>query len=591
MSNDAMQSVSNRKAVQAAEDLRPTTATEGLAGSAWWREWPLWVLLGAVVVIYGSRVGDLSVRGEEPRRARIAVEMIDSGDWIVPRQQGEPFLSRPPLQNWLIALIGLARGQVDEVAIRLPSVIALGLLVVLIYGYARSFLDRLGAFASAAAFATMGQVLELGRLGETEALFTLLVSGSLLVWHYGLVRRWRPVFMWVAAYAFVGLGVLAKGPQAPVYFGASVGVYLLLTGRWRMALAPAHFAGITVFLVIWGAWQVPFSQALGFEASRAIYSGDVALRFVDTRWATILEHVLVYPIEVLFGCLLPWSVLLIAYSNRDFRRQIGGAQDHVRFLIICLLVTFPTCWLVPGARTRYFMPLYPCVAPLVGLVIQRCWEASPGESYQKLWPQFVGTVAAIMVVAGLVVFGMSLFDPSSSVAQPIGFAVFYLVVSAGLAAVGFWARRAETNVRRTAGVVAIACFLGISSSGVVVNALIRASESTRQDVDRLRAELPADAELVSFGPIDHVFAYYWKKPIRLMPRPADGTLGTPPPSSTYFCSGSDAYRPVEVEFAWEKLGEISCERARQPDPVRKVVIGRSLAVEQTAHREGHEAIR
>ena len=50
--------------------------------------------------------------------------MLASGDFIVPRQQGLPFLSRPPVQNWAIALVSLVRGKTDPVAIRLPSVLA-----------------------------------------------------------------------------------------------------------------------------------------------------------------------------------------------------------------------------------------------------------------------------------------------------------------------------------------------------------------------------------------------------------------------------------------------------------------------------------
>jgi 4-amino-4-deoxy-L-arabinose transferase-like glycosyltransferase len=578
MSTDALRG----RGEGAAQNTSSPTPEAKSPQAAWWREWQLWLLVVMTAAIYTSRISDLSVRGEEPRRARVAVEMIESGDWIVPRQQGAPFLSRPPLQNWLIGGIGLVRGEVDEVAIRLPSIAAIVLLVLVVYGYSRTFLTPLGAMAAAASFATMGQVLELGRLGETEALFTFLVSGSLLIWHYGLVRRWRPTVMWVTAYVLVGLAVLAKGPQAPVYFGASVGVYLLLTGRWRMAFAPAHFIGILAFVLVWGAWQVPFTRAMGLEASRAIFTGDVALRFVDTRWSTILEHIAVYPIELLFGCLLPWSILLLAYTNREFRRQIGPAGDHVRFLVVCLLVTFPTCWLVPGARTRYFMPLYPCFAPLIGLAVQRCWEASPEVSYRKLWPRFVGVVAGIMMIAGLVVTGLSVLDPTSPVTQPLGFAYAYLGLALVLGAAAFWSRRAENGLKQAVGVLAIASFLGVSSSGVVVNALIRASEDTERDVARLREQLPADVELVSYGQVDHVFAYYWKKPIRLMPWPEDGTVAEPPTSTAYFCSGSCSLRPVDVGFTWQKMGEISCERERKPDPVRTVVVGRSLNRQQTA---------
>ena len=62
-------------------------------------------------LIYGSRLSETPPGGEEPRRGQVAREMFGSGDWIVPRQQGLPFLSRPPVQNWAIALCSLAGGR------------------------------------------------------------------------------------------------------------------------------------------------------------------------------------------------------------------------------------------------------------------------------------------------------------------------------------------------------------------------------------------------------------------------------------------------------------------------------------------------
>ena len=87
----------------------------------WWREAEVLVLIALVLAAYFVRGADLTIRGEESRWATVAQEMIRTGDWIVPRQQGEPFLSRPPLGNWLISLATLARGTCDTWAIRLPT--------------------------------------------------------------------------------------------------------------------------------------------------------------------------------------------------------------------------------------------------------------------------------------------------------------------------------------------------------------------------------------------------------------------------------------------------------------------------------------
>src|ERR1700685_1412416 len=109
----------------AREAPAPLSGGEETAPRTWWREWELWLLLALAACFYTIRVTDLSIRGEESRRGRIAWEMQHTGDWLVPRIQGEPVFFRPPLQNWLIALVGMARGAVGEFAVRLPSIVGL----------------------------------------------------------------------------------------------------------------------------------------------------------------------------------------------------------------------------------------------------------------------------------------------------------------------------------------------------------------------------------------------------------------------------------------------------------------------------------
>src|SRR5262245_33061713 len=79
----------------------------------WWMELELGLLVLLVIGAFFVRMTDLSIRGEESRRALIAREMLQTGDFVVPRCQGVPLFSRPPLQNWLIGLVGLVRGDID----------------------------------------------------------------------------------------------------------------------------------------------------------------------------------------------------------------------------------------------------------------------------------------------------------------------------------------------------------------------------------------------------------------------------------------------------------------------------------------------
>ena len=40
---------------------------------------------------------------DEPRFAQVAREMLDSGDYLVPRMNGKPYTEKPPMLFWMAA--------------------------------------------------------------------------------------------------------------------------------------------------------------------------------------------------------------------------------------------------------------------------------------------------------------------------------------------------------------------------------------------------------------------------------------------------------------------------------------------------------
>ena len=132
------------------------------------------------------------------------------------------------------------------------------------------------AFTGALAYATIGQVLQLGRVGETEAVFTFFVSASLLVWHFGYVKQWSDIWIWIAGYGLAAFGALAKGPQAPIYFVAVTGMFLVMHREWRRLFSWPHLAGVGVFAGIIACWQIPFFLKLGWPAVRAVWASLIS---------------------------------------------------------------------------------------------------------------------------------------------------------------------------------------------------------------------------------------------------------------------------------------------------------------------------
>src|SRR5262245_21489986 len=536
-------------------------------------ELELALLIVLVCVIYFTRLAAPNLRGEETRRGQVAVEMIQTSDWIVPRQQGQLFLSRPPLQNWLIGLLGLVRDGVDDLAVRLPSAVATILLAGLIYGYARGCLSPVGALVAGLSFATMIQVIELGRLGETEALFTLAVGGSLLVWHWGWTRGRSRLVTWCLAYVLAAAGMLLKGPQGPVFFAGPVGMYLIATRQWRELVTWSHAAGIALFFALWNAWQLPYYVSVGGEATWHIYRHDVAMRFADRSWTTILKHLAVYPLEI-FVCQLPWSPLLAVCLSGSFWNRLKEKRPYVIFLVCCIVATFPAVWFVPGARSRYYMPLYPCFAVLIALAAEHCWQSAAKAAWQNAWRQLVGGLALVMVAAGIGVGLAGLLpQPAGLLVQPLAFAIPYLLASLLLAGVAWWSAAGLTPAQQRAGCIAVAAFVALAYVGVVTNIRVNFSNDTQQQIAELKRRLPAGAKLVSFGLLDHMFTFYFCEPIEAL---AEVSSNPPPPEESFFCFRPTAGSQEPFDFAWEPVAVISCDRNRRPSPERTIVVARRL---------------
>lgn len=549
----------------------------------WWREPQLAVLVLVVSAIFFSRLTTLTIRGEESRRARVAVEILESGDWIVPTQQQQIYLSRPPLGSYPIALVGMWRGKVDVVATRLPTVLAVLLTCVLIYGYGRGFLTANGALASALAYATMIQVLELGRLAETEATFTLLVAASLLLWHAGYSHRWPAALFWSVGYACAALAGLAKGPQGPVYFVAVTIAYLLWQRDWKSLFSVPHAVGIASFFLVLGAWQIPYFLSTNLESSVGIWVNNAAQRFEDnSRVATMITHLATYPLEM-FACLAPWSLLLLRYCDKRFRPEVAPFAQRITFLTLAILVTFPTVWFASTAKTRYFMPLYPCFALLAGIVVDRSLAAAPQAALRKVWRNYaivvcvalVGFAAVVAVASWWPVARLAMLAQSPAVALAYGM----LVLLGAIVAVTF--AQQPGKAAPAASVTIVAGMLGLTFTWILLNSYARSANDPAPAIAEVKQRLFSNRPLHSFGRVDHLFAFHYETPIEYLPVPQ--SVAEVPADVEYFVLDGGPSPLATLPFDWETVETISLDRNRVDRPQRTVIIGRRLSDAESLH--------
>lgn len=548
---------------------------QNIAKKSCWREIQVFWLIVFVGGIYFSRIADLNLAGEETRRAQVAAEMIWSGDWLVPRQQGKIYLSRPPLGSWAIAIATRVRGRLDAVSVRLPTLLAVLATTLLLYGYSRNFLGPQGAFLAAIGYPAMAQVLQLGRAAESEGLFTFFISASLLVWHWGYLRKWPSWVMWSAGYGLAALAGLTKGPQGIAYFVGPVWFYLLIVERnWRALVRPAHGVGLLAGFGIIAAWQVPYSLATSWEAGKAVWFTQAANRFEYSDWDNGVKHFLRFPFEIL-ACTFPWSLALVQIFNRKCWRAMANWRSELQFLLVALALTFPTVWFAPYARGRYFMPLYPVISVICGMIFSRCASAAPESGMNKGWRLFLAGLTAVAVASGIGICVLA-FHPDwvlESVQIPPVQAALFLVLTSAIAV---WMVSHLKSSEAWCIQISAACIvliMGTAYTGLVVSSQVARQPRVDQLLAIVRTELPPEESLISFGRVSHAFAYYYGEfiPQRDWPQTADDEN-----LPTYFCARKTDLEMHSLPFAWEPIAEMSFEDDDTPSPRSYIVVGRRL---------------
>ena len=162
---------------------------------------------------------------DEPRFARAAVEMVQSGDYMVPRFNGKIRPDKPAMVYWLmsgpIRILGAT-----ELAVRLPSVAGLAFASLLTFLIGRRMFDsRTGLRAMLILATTILAVIE-----GTAATADGTLIGFITLGLYGFVemvytsRRWWPGFLLAMA---LGGAMLTKGPV-----GLAIPLLTICSATW-----------------------------------------------------------------------------------------------------------------------------------------------------------------------------------------------------------------------------------------------------------------------------------------------------------------------------------------------------------------------
>lgn len=303
------------------------------------------------------------VGADEPRYAQIAREMLARHDWITPTLDGNPWLEKPALYYWQ-AMLAYRMFGVSDWAARLPSAVDATLMVFAVYfllGRFRPAFELDGALMTA----SLAGVIGFARASSMDMPLTAAFTIALLAWfawYESGSKRFLALF-----YACLGLGILAKGPVAPVLAAIVIAVFSLAIRNAAVIARTLWVPGITLFLAVVLPWYVAV-QVRNPEFFRVFI-----LEHNLARFRTNLYHhtePLWYFVPVLLLGLIPWTMFVVAAAMEAAqtwwqRRIVPGTESLNIFLVIWILIPVIFFSMSQSKLPGYILPALPAGALLV----------------------------------------------------------------------------------------------------------------------------------------------------------------------------------------------------------------------------------
>jgi 4-amino-4-deoxy-L-arabinose transferase-like glycosyltransferase len=296
-------------------------------------------------------------------------EMRQSGDFLLPRLNGEYRFDKPPLVYWSQVAAYDLLGD-NDFAARFPSVLfaaftALGTLMFA----SRVFGPRVGLWAGLI-FATCLQLFIHARAAVADMpLLLFFLTATWAGWER--LREHSSKFWWWIFYLSLGLGFLAKGPVAllPVLFAPFHSLLGRSPFKFRTASA---LLGTLVILVVVGVWGIPAVLVTHGEYLQVGLGKHVLQRSFQPMeshgspgFLGYLQFLPFYPIASFFS-LFPWCIFLPLCVNRLWIRR----DSDENYLVGAVLIVFFVFTAIQTKLPHYVLPAYPALAILVARQIE-----------------------------------------------------------------------------------------------------------------------------------------------------------------------------------------------------------------------------
>lgn len=388
--------------------------------------WGMGVCLAAIAaLLLFTNLGYPLFEPDEARYAQIGLEMHASGDYIVPRLRGEPYLDKPPLLYWLICA-SYSVLEPSPWAARLPSALAGWLMVLATYVLGSRLVGARSAWIGSLLLLLCSGFILSSRFLIMDGVLALCTTLSFLAIGRAMqassgAHRW-----WILAGIACGFGILTKGPVAAVIcIPPALAVAFLSAAKTRPAWSNWLAFASPMALV-----AVPWFCAIALEQPEFV--NHFFLKHNVVRFTQAFDHRLPswFYIPVVAIGMFPGSLLLPALARYLFGRSMSLQRTRELGLLLLAGVWILLFFSLSACKLpTYVLPALPLLSMVLGKMLDDMLRVADVEPFFDVSAKVACLVATVLTLIGAAAAGIADLLIGELAVLPVALAVGFMILS------------------------------------------------------------------------------------------------------------------------------------------------------------------
>ena len=357
-------------------------------------------LIATALLVLSLNLGYPLFEPDEARNAQLAMNIVESGEWLSLQLADRPYWDKPPLVAWLTATAYQTFG-ISEWATRLPGNLAGLSTVLLLFGLGRKVVPAIAAWCGAMCLILSAGFVAGTRYVTMDSMLTCSVFLAFISYYLACARDRFYWNWWMVLGIALGLGFLTKGPvivilTIPVIvahrflsgravrpslkqWGGLAAIITLIAGPWFLAMSIVHPDFLVYFF--WKHNVVRFTEAFNHREPWWYYAPVLVIAMYPT----------VYLLPVLGQWL--WS------DRPDWRKNRSSIAGYLSLAIIWIVGFFS---MSEAKLPTYILPAFPMLCLLLGVVFEQTILSKriPFSSRWRTSAPFLACLGMMTLLAG-----------------------------------------------------------------------------------------------------------------------------------------------------------------------------------------------